>query len=746
MNETYFSVIAAELSVQKAQVKATIELLDGGATVPFISRYRKEATNSLDEVAVAAIRDRVDQLRELDKRRTAILKSIDEQDKLTDELKALITKAKTMSELEDIYLPYKPKRKTKATIARDKGLEPLALKIFTQNLGEVEEWAATYISNEKGVGSVADALQGARDIIAEKINEDAEVRKRLRDLFLKKGIITSKVFKGKENDAAKFRDYFDWTETLAKVASHRLLAMRRGEAEGFLNLDIKPDEDDAVAIIERIHLKGNTESSLQVSLAIKDAYKRLLKPSMETEARMSSKSMADSKSINVFAENLHQLLLSAPLGQKPVMAIDPGFRTGCKLVCLDAQGKLVENDTIYPNEPQRKTRLAGEIITHLCKKYKIEAIAIGNGTAGRETETFVKSLGLPSSIISVMVNESGASIYSASEVARKEFPDKDLTVRGAVSIGRRLMDPLAELVKLDPKSIGVGQYQHDVDQLLLKKGLDDVVMSCVNSVGVELNTASSELLSFVSGVGPQLATNIVNYRNEHGAFKSRSNLKKVARFGDKAFEQAAGFLRVRESKNPLDRSAVHPEVYAVVKQMATDMNCTVEVLMKENSKLKAIKLDNYKSETIGLPTLRDIISELDKPGLDPRDTFETFSFAEGVDSMADLKIGMSLAGIVTNITNFGAFVDIGVHQDGLVHVSHLSDKFVSNPAEIVSVQQKVLVTVLEVDVDRKRISLSMKADPFVKSEPNIKKKKTVNKSNENDMQDKLAMLKSKFGK
>ena len=747
MNESYFSLIATELSVQQSQVKATIELLDGGATVPFISRYRKEATNSLDEVAVAEIRDRVDQLRELDKRRAAILKSIDEQEKLTDELKELISKAKTMSELEDIYLPYKPKRKTKATIARDKGLEPLAIKILAQNLGDVQEWALTYINDKKGVASTEEALQGARDIIAEKVNEDAEVRRRLRDLFLKKGIVTSKVFKGKENDAAKFRDYFEWTESIAKVPSHRLLAMRRGEAEGFLSLDIKPDEDEAISIIGRIYIKGNSESSQQVGIAIKDAYKRLLKPSMETEARVTSKLTADEKSIHVFAENLHQLLLSAPLGQKPVMAIDPGFRTGCKLVCLDAQGKLVENDTIYPNEPQKKTRMAGELITNLCKQHKIEAIAIGNGTAGRETEAFVKNLGLPSSIITVMVNESGASIYSASEVARKEFPDKDITVRGAVSIGRRLMDPLAELVKLDPKSIGVGQYQHDVDQVLLKKGLDDVVMSCVNSVGVELNTASSELLSFVSGVGPQLATNIVNYRNEHGAFTSRSNLKKVARFGDKAFEQAAGFLRVRASKNPLDRSAVHPEVYSVVKQMASDMNCTVEVLMKENSKIKAIKLDNYKTETIGLPTLRDIVSELDKPGLDPRDIFESFSFAEGVDSMADLKIGMSLAGIVTNITNFGAFVDIGVHQDGLVHVSHLADKFISNPAEEVSVQQKVQVTVLEIDIDRKRIALSMKSDPFVKRKGGIKKEKIENKSNiEDDMQQKLAMLKGKFGK
>lgn len=748
MNETYYSIIATELSVQQTQVKAAISLLDGGATIPFISRYRKEATGSLDEVAIAAMRDRIDQLRELDKRRATILKSIDEQGKLTYELKSLIEGVKTMSELEDIYLPYKPKRKTKATIARDKGLEPLAIKLIAQGAGDVEEWALTYINDSKGVTTIEDALQGARDIIAEKINEDASIRKRLRELFLKKGVVTAKVFKGKELEAAKYRDYFEWNEPLVKIPSHRLLAMRRGEAEGFLSLDIKPDEEDAISIMNRIYLKGNEESSRQVAISIIDAYKRLLKPSMETEARVHSKIMADEKAIQVFAENLQQLLLSAPLGQKPVMAIDPGFRTGCKLVCLDAQGKLVENDTIYPNAPQNQTRLAGDKVLNYCKKNAIEAIAIGNGTAGRESETFIKSLALPSSIIIVMVNESGASIYSASEVARKEFPDKDITVRGAVSIGRRLMDPLAELVKLEPKSIGVGQYQHDVDQVLLKKELDDVVMSCVNSVGVELNTASSELLSFVSGVGPQLATNIVNYRNENGAFTSRNTLKKVARFGDKAYEQAAGFLRVRESKNPLDRSAVHPEAYSVVKQMATDADCTIEELMKDRLKLKSIKLENYTTDTIGLPTLRDIILELDRPGLDPRDTFETFSFAEGVETMGDLKIGMSLPGIITNITNFGAFVDIGVHQDGLVHVSHMADKFVVNPAEVVSVQQKVKVTILEVDLDRNRIGLSMKTDPFARKETNVKRgnKKVENKINDGNMQQKLEILRGKFGK
>lgn len=748
MITTYHSVLAKELGIQEIQVQSTVELLDKDATVPFISRYRKEVTGSLDEVQITAIRDRISQLRELDKRRSAILKSIDEQGKLTDGLKTKIEQVKSMSELDDMYLPYKPKRKTKASIAREQGLEPLAAKILNQNVGDVEVRAMPYINDEKGVESVEEALQGSRDIIAEKISEDPEIRKSLRILFMKEGVVSSKVFKKKENEAAKFRDYFDWDEPIAKIPSHRLLAMRRGEAEGFLSLDIKPDEADAISIIEKAYIKGSTESSDQVLIAIKDAYKRLLKPSMETEVRVQSKLVADEKAIHVFAENLHQLLLSAPLGQKPVLAIDPGFRTGCKVVCLDAQGQLIDHDTIYPNVPQKQTSAAGELIKSYCEKYHIKAIAIGNGTASRETETFVNSLGLPPSIITVMVSESGASIYSASEVARKEFPDKDVTVRGSVSIGRRLMDPLAELVKLDPKSIGVGQYQHDVDQSLLKKGLDDVVMSCVNSVGVELNTASGELLSFVSGVGPQLAKNIIDYRNENGAFTSRSALKKVARFGDKAYEQAAGFLRVRESKNPLDRSAVHPEAYLVVKKMASDQACSVEELMNNSSKLQSINLEHYKTDTIGLPTLKDILDELKKPGLDPRESFEAFSFAEGVDTVSDLKVGMTLPGIVTNITNFGAFVDVGVHQDGLVHVSQMADKFVSNPADIVSVQQKVQVTVIEVDLERKRIGLSMKADPFEKKEKKLEKNKNKGRpqNTEGDMQSKLTMLKGKFGK
>ena len=749
MRKIYFSVIAGELSIKESQVKATVELLDGGATVPFISRYRKEITDSLDEVAIATIRDRIEQLRELDKRRDAILKSIEDQGKLTDELKGKIGYAKTMSELEDIYLPYKPKRKTKASVAREKGLEPLAFKLLEQNIRDVEDWASAFINDEKGVATLEEALQGARDIIAETVNEDGTVRSKMRNLFLKDAVITSKVFSGKEQEAAKYRDYFDFSEQLSKTPSHRLLAMRRGETKGFLSLDIKPNEETAVSLVNSVFLKGNTYSSKQVEMAIKDSYKRLLKPSMETESRVHSKLKADEKAIHVFAENLQQLLLSAPLGQKAVLALDPGFRTGCKVVCLDAQGKLLDNDAIYPNEPQKKITESAVVVKHLCEKHKIEAIAIGNGTASRETETFVKSLGLPSSIAVVMVNESGASIYSASEVARKEFPDKDVTVRGAVSIGRRLMDPLAELVKIDPKSIGVGQYQHDVDQAMLKKSLDDVVMSCVNSVGVELNTASGELLSFVSGVGPQLAKNIVSYRNENGAFQSREALKKVPRFGDKAFEQAAGFLRVRESVNPLDRSAVHPEAYGVVEQMASDTGCSVETLMKDKIKQKGIKLEKYTTDTVGLPTLKDILSELDKPGIDPREKFEAFAFADGVEDMADLTIGMKLPGIVTNITNFGAFVDIGVHQDGLVHLSHLSDNYVTNSAEVVSVQQKVNVTVLEVDLERKRISLSMKDDPFTQKKSTVKKKKPHRNEQqqvEGDLQHKLSLLKGKFGK
>ena len=739
--------IASELGVKPHQVQATIELLDGGATVPFISRYRKEATGTLDEVQVATIRDRIEQLRELDKRREAVLKSIEEQGKLTPELKKSIDAAETMAKLEDIYLPYKPKRRTKATIAREKGLEPLAEKIFTQTSFDLAAEASKYLNEELEMKSTEEALQGARDIIAEWINEKAEIREKMRKLFLEEGTFTSRVIPGKEAEAIKYKDYFDWSEPIKTAPSHRVLAMRRGEKELFLMLDSCPEEGAALAVMEREILADAANSAVdQVKLAIKDCYKRLLKPSMETEIRLLTKKKADEEAIKVFAENLRQLLLGAPLGEKSVMAIDPGFRTGCKLVCLGPQGQLLHYEAIFPHEPQRQTAAAGMTIKGLVDKFSIQAIAIGNGTAGRETEAFVKSLGLPKYVIVTMVNEAGASIYSASEVARNEFPDLDLTVRGAVSIGRRLMDPLAELVKIDPKSIGVGQYQHDVDQNALKNALDDTVMSAVNGVGVEVNTASKELLTYVSGLGPVLAQNIIEFRTENGPFTSRSQLKKVPRLGEKAFEQAAGFLRIQNAKHPLDRSAVHPERYELVEKMAQDLKASVSDLMSSEELRNKIVLKNYVSETVGLPTLQDILEELAKPGRDPRDTFEVFQFQEGVNSMADLRVGMKLPGIVTNITAFGAFVDIGVHQDGLVHLSHLADRFVKDPNEIVSVAQKVQVTVLEVDIPRKRIGLSMKSDPFAERGKNPVKapQKTKESSREPSMADKLAQLKGKF--
>ncbi|REE05569.1 Tex family protein [Marinoscillum furvescens] len=739
----YAAKIAQELSLQPRFVEATIELLDGGATVPFISRYRKEMTGSMDEVEVANLRDRLTQLRDLDKRRDAILKSIDEQGKLTPELKKKIEGAETMAALEDLYLPYKPKRKTKASVAKEKGLEPLAKVLWEQGGGNPEQAAEQYISEEKGVEDVAAALQGARDIMAEWISEDAEARKKIRDLFKREAIITSRVLKGKEQEGQKYKDYFEWEEALKDIPSHRLLAIRRGEREGILTMDTSIAEDTAFDVLRRQFVTAHNAVSEQVEVAMKDSYKRLIKPSIETEARLESKKAADAEAISVFAENLKQLLMAAPLGQKAVMAIDPGFRTGCKVVCLDRQGKLLEHTAIYPNEPQRDTQTAGAVVAALCQKHSIEAIAIGNGTASRETEQFVKSLGLPNSIIIAMVNESGASIYSASEVAREEFADYDVTVRGSVSIGRRMMDPLAELVKIDAKSIGVGQYQHDVDQNALKHSLDDVVMSCVNGVGVELNTASKQLLTYVSGLGPQLAENIVKYRNENGAFQSRADLKKIPRLGDKAFEQAAGFLRIKGAKNVLDESAVHPERYETVNTMAKDLGCTVADLVKDKNLRSKIDLKKYVSEGLGLPTLQDILEELAKPGRDPREQYEAFAFADNVHGIGDLSVGMKLPGIVTNITKFGAFVDVGVHQDGLVHVSHLSDSFVSDPAKAVKLQQKVQVTVLEVDVHRKRISLSMKSDPFGKPAP--KKRKREEKEPEGDLQAKLAMLKGKFG-
>ncbi|WP_192349318.1 Tex family protein [Algoriphagus sp. Y33] len=741
--------IAAELQIKPSQVNATVQLLDEGGTVPFISRYRKEATGELDEVQVAAIRDRVLQLRELAKRKEAILKSIDEQGKLTPELKDKVNAAETMSKLEDIYLPYKPKRRTKATIARERGLEPLAELIFEQEFIDLDAEAGNFIDASKEVTSIDEALQGARDIMAEWINEKAELREKMRKLFLDEGVFSSKVLPGKEQEAIKYKDYFDWSEPIKTAPSHRVLAMRRGEKELFLMLDAVPEEASAIYQMEKMILVDAANSSVeQVKLAIKDCYRRLLKPSMETEVRLLTKRKADEEAIKVFTENLKQLLLGAPLGEKSVMAIDPGFRTGCKLVCLGPQGQFLHYEAIFPHEANRRGQEAAMNVKGLVEKYGIEAIAIGNGTAGRETEAFVKSLGLPKSVIVTMVNESGASIYSASDVAREEFPDLDLTVRGAVSIGRRLMDPLAELVKIDPKSIGVGQYQHDVDQNALKNALDDTVMSAVNGVGVEVNLASKQLLTYVSGLGPTLAQNIVEFRNENGPFKSRAQLKKVPRLGDKAFEQAAGFLRISKAKHPLDSSAVHPERYVLVEQMAKDVNASVSDLMSSEELRNRISLKNYVSDTVGLPTLQDILEELAKPGRDPRESFEVFAFEESVNSMSDLKVGMKLPGVVTNITAFGAFVDIGVHQDGLVHLSHLADRFVKDPNEIVSVNQKVQVTVMEIDIPRKRVGLSMKSDPFAERGKKMEKRpagKPQAKEQEGSMADKLAALKGKFG-
>ena len=745
MSDKNILKITQELSLKKNQVSTTVDLLDGGGTVPFLSRYRKEATGGLDEVQIAAIRDRLQQLRDLDKRKEAIIKSLTEQEKLTDELEAKVWGAETMALLEDIYLPHKPKRRTRATIAKEKGLEPLAKFLFKQDDGEVVGEASNYINKEKEVTNADEALAGARDIIAEWINEDADARKKMRELFLKEGIFKSRVITGKEEEGQKYKDYFEWEEGINKAPSHRVLAMRRGEKEMILMLDSCPPEDSAIDFLERNFIKGTNQASDQVRLAIKDCYKRLLKPSMETEIRLVSKQKADEEAISVFAKNLRQLLMAAPLGQKRVLALDPGFRTGCKVVCLDGQGKLLENATIYPNEPQKRIAESEMTIKELCKKHQIEAIAIGNGTASRETAAFVKRIKVEGVII-VVVNESGASIYSASEIARDEFPDHDVTVRGSVSIGRRLMDPLAELVKIDPKSIGVGQYQHDVDQSALKKGLDDVVMSCVNAVGVEVNTASKELLTYVAGLGPQLAKNIVDYRNENGRFGSRAALKKVPRLGDKAFEQAGGFLRIRNAKNPLDSSAVHPERYVLLQNIAKDLGCSIQELISDNTKRQKVDLKEYVSDEVGLPTLHDIMEELAKPGRDPRSGFEHFSFKEGVNEMKDLRSGMKLPGIVTNITNFGAFVDIGVHQDGLVHISHIADRFVSDVSQVVQVQQKVEVTVLEVDLPRKRISLSMKSEGGKSPQKRPQKKIAQKKQKPEDFQSKLAALKGKFKK
>ena len=743
--------ITREFLLQNKHVKAVAEMLGEGATIPFLSRYRKELTGSMDEVMIANIRDRLEQLRELDKRRETVIASIEKQGQLTPDLMRSIVVATTIAELEDIYLPYKPKRKTRASAAREKGLLPLAEKIFSQEDMDLQQFAGSFVDSEKGVNELQEALDGARDIIAEWISENPEARKNVRDLFWKQGQIEARVLKGKETEGQKYKDYFEWKEPVAKTPSHRLLALRRGEKEGILSLDIFPPEMEAIQLLEKQFVTRSNSAASQVRLAIADSYKRLMRPSLETEIRMETKMRADEEAIKVFASNLKELLLSAPLGQKNVLALDPGFRTGCKLVCLDRQGKLLHYETIFPNEPQRQTAKSATLVQNLVQKFGIEAIAIGNGTAGRETESFVRSIPLSNKITVMMVNESGASVYSASEAAREEFPDKDVTVRGAVSIGRRLMDPLAELVKIDPKSIGVGQYQHDVDQAKLKQGLDDVVMSCVNSVGVEVNTASKELLAYVSGLSSALARNIVDYRNENGPFADRSSLMQVPRLGEKVFEQAAGFLRIHEAGNPLDSSAVHPESYPIVNRMATDLGCSIKDLMTSAALRKQLDLNKYVTGKVGLPTLIDILLELEKPGRDPRNVFEAFSFTEGVNAIGDLKIGMKLPGIVTNVTNFGAFVDIGVHQDGLVHISHLSDQFVKDPHEAVSVQQKVNVTVVEVDVARKRIGLSMKSDPFAQpgAEPSKGKKKpakTKPKEKEMSMEEKLALLVNKFKK
>jgi len=790
MNPQHLDRLARELSLRPPQVAAAAELFDGGATVPFIARYRKEATGSLDEVALTAIRDGLARLEELDKRRAAILQSLEERGLLTDALKGKIEAAGTLAVLEDLYLPYRPKRRTRATIAREKGLEPLADLLFDHRRDarfDPVPAAAAFVDAEKGVADADAALAGARDILAERFAEDAEARARVRELFRKRGRIRTRVVKDKEAEGAKFRDYFDASEPVASAPSHRVLAMRRGEAEGILILRITAPEEEALALLRALWLPGRrsagmadpaerrasaargakTEGDLfasaadHVDRALVDGYQRLLEPSLETELRLELKRRADEEAIRVFAQNLRELLLAPPLGRKRVLAIDPGFRTGCKVVCLDAQGAVVAHETVFPHTGGRRAEEAGTILLELLERHGSEAIAIGNGTAGRETEAWARAVlaraaegtsgsaradapggsragassppdaprrppaaagagsgssfgsapgsGRPAVPI-VMVSESGASIYSASEVAREEFPDFDLTVRGAVSIGRRLMDPLAELVKIDPKSIGVGQYQHDVDQPALRRSLDDEVVFCVNRVGVEVNTASRQLLAYVSGLGPTLAGNIIAYRNERGPFRSREELKAVPRLGPKAFEQAAGFLRIRDGAHPLDASAVHPESYPVVEAMARDLGCGIGDLLSDEALRRRIAPERYRTEQVGMPTLRDILDELARPGRDPRERFEAFAFADGVAALEDLKIGMKLPGVVTNVTAFGAFVDVGVHQDGLVHVSRLSDRFVRDPAAVVRVHQRVQVTVVDLDLPRRRIALSMRSD------------------------------------
>jgi protein Tex len=702
MNQKHLQIIADTLGIRANQIESTVKLLDEGATIPFISRYRKEATGSLDEVQVGDIKTQYQKLQELEKRREAILKSIEEQGKMTDDLKGRITKTYNLTELEDIYLPYKQKRKTRASMAREKGLEPLANELFTQKHKDVEALAAKFLNEQ--VVTIEDALAGARDIIAERISESENGRNLVRRFFEKEGVIKTKLVKGKETEGIKYKDYFEFDELLSKSPSHRLLAMRRGEDEGFLRLSITPkDEEYVLKKLDDEFLIANNESADEVQKAISDAYERLLAPSIETEFRNLSKDKADEEAIRVFVDNLRQLLLAAPLGQRRVMGIDPGFRTGCKIVCLDQSGTLLYNTTIYlHNESEAK-----RTISDLAKKYDIQAISIGNGTAGRETESLCQGISFERPLSIFMVSEAGASIYSASDVAREEFPDLDLTVRGSISIGRRLMDPLAELVKIDPKSIGVGQYQHDVNQTALKESLDRTVESAVNQVGVNLNTASKHLLTYVSGLGPSLAQAIVSFRTENGQFKSRQQLKKVARLGDKAYEQCAGFLRIREAENPLDNTSVHPESYGVVEKMAKDASVSVPDLIQNKEIRQQIQLSKYVTDKVGLPTLNDIMKELDKPGLDPRGEAKAFQFGN-VKTLEDLHVGMTLPGIVTNLTNFGAFVDVGVKQDGLVHISQITNRFIKSPSEVLKLQQHVQVRIVEVDIVRKRVMLSMK--------------------------------------
>ena len=706
--EIFSRMIATALNIAVHQVENTLSLLNGGATIPFISRYRKEATGGLDEVQISEIKERYDKLTETAKRKETILKTIDEQGKLTADLKKRIDACWDATELEDIYLPYKPKRKTRAEAARQKGLEPLAIILMGQRENNLSARVRSFVKGE--VKDEEDALKGARDIIAEQVSEDERARNQLRNQFARQAIITAKVVKGKEEEAVKYKDYFDFSEPLKRCTSHRLLAIRRGEAEGLLKVSISPDDEECTERLERSYVRGTSECSQQVKEAVRDAYKRLLKPSIETEFATLSKEKADEEAIRVFAGNLRQLLLAPPLGQKRVMGIDPGYRTGCKVVCLDAQGNLLHNETIYPHPPKSEHAQASRKLTKLVEQYQVEAIAIGNGTASRETEAFVTNQRYDRKLQVFVVSEDGASIYSASKIAREEFPDYDVTVRGAVSIGRRLMDPLAELVKIEAKSIGVGQYQHDVDQTALKKSLDMTVESCVNSVGVNLNTASRHLLTYISGLGPTLAQNIVDYRAENGAFTSRKELMKVPRMGAKAFEQCAGFLRIPGAKNPLDNSAVHPESYAVVEHIAKDLKCTVDELIKCKETRSKIDLKKYVTDKVGLPTLTDILAELEKPGRDPRQAIKVFEFDKNVKTIDDLKEGMTLPGIVTNITNFGCFVDVGIKENGLVHISQLCRDFVSDPTTVVSIHQHVQVKVVSIDRERKRIGLTMILD------------------------------------